>query len=172
MTFPIQKLIFIDFEACSLSEDSWPIEVGLAWVEGGKVQIWSSLIQPDSSWNAEAWSDDSAGIHGIPRGDLDTAPLASDVAHEVMDRLHGKVVVSDAPAFDHAWAERLTETIGIVPTELTDFDSVIGAICQGDKARVNAIFAHMETMETPHRAGPDAARLAEAIRDGMSIGSK
>ncbi len=28
-----KKLVFIDFEASSLSPESWPIEVGIAWIE-------------------------------------------------------------------------------------------------------------------------------------------
>ncbi|KQI69167.1 hypothetical protein AN189_06235 [Loktanella sp. 3ANDIMAR09] len=170
MTIPTNRLIFIDFEACSLSEGSWPIEVGLAWIEDGTVQSWSSLIRPDLGWDPDAWSDDSAHIHGISRSMLNKAPLASDVALQVMDQLHGKLAVSDAPAFDHAWATRLTETVGIVPTTFVDFDSVLGALCQGDMARLNDVFAHLETIHTPHRAGPDAARLARAVLHGTTAG--
>jgi len=33
-----EAFVFIDFEASGLGPDSWPIEVGLAWIEGDGVR--------------------------------------------------------------------------------------------------------------------------------------
>ncbi len=168
MTVNTDTLIFIDIEASSLAPDSWPIEVGLAWIADGTVETWSSLIRPDPDWDEDAWSAQSAEVHGIARSDLDAAPLASDVAHEVMDRLHGMIAVSDAPAFDHYWAERLAETIGMKLKMFADFDAAVGSVCAGNHAAIGKVFTHLEMTPSPHRAGPDAARLAAAILHGVS----
>jgi DNA polymerase III subunit epsilon len=71
MEIRISDLFYIDFEASSLSPGSWPIEIGMAWIEGGGVQSWSSLIQPDPSWDMEDWSQSSAIIHNISLEELD-----------------------------------------------------------------------------------------------------
>jgi len=52
----IEKFATLDFEASSLSQDSWPIEVGLSWLAGGEVQTWSTLIRPAPDWNLSEWA--------------------------------------------------------------------------------------------------------------------
>lgn len=168
MARKIDTLIFIDIEASSLAADSWPIEVGLAWIANGTVETWSSLIRPDPDWDEDAWSDQSADVHGIARRELDAAPLSSDVAHELIDRIAGRIVVSDAPAFDHFWAEQLTETIGMKLKMFADFDAIVGSVCKGNHAAIGKAFNHLEMTVSPHRAGPDAARLAAANLEGVS----
>jgi len=164
----IDDIIFIDFEASSLSPESWPIEVGLAWIVGGSVQTWSSLIQPNYSWDKVAWSEQSADVHGIPRNALDTAPSADVVATDTATRLEGKIVVSDAPEHDYRWAEMLSNTIGVQLKAFADFDAAVGTFCAVNPKAVSAVFAHLEATPSPHRAGPDAARLASAILKGIS----
>lgn len=44
---PFLSVAFMDFEASSLAPDSWPIEVGLSWIDRNlKIQTYHSLIQP------------------------------------------------------------------------------------------------------------------------------
>ena len=95
-----ERLIFIDFEASGLGAGSWPIEVGLAWVEGTEIKSWSSLIRPHETWDPAEWSDVSARVHNIPRRDPEDAPDPQKVAHGVRARIEGGVLVCDAPAFD------------------------------------------------------------------------
>ena len=52
-------LLFLDFEACALGPSSWPIEIGAAWIEEGKVRPASRLIRPHPSWPRDAWSTGS-----------------------------------------------------------------------------------------------------------------
>ncbi|MBU2359980.1 MAG: hypothetical protein KKB02_13795 [Alphaproteobacteria bacterium] len=89
--FNIWDFVFVDFEASSLDADSWPIEVGVAWISDGTVHSWSSLIRPETHWKRSAWSAASAQVHGITLSDLDTAPSAYGVAHEYRHRVrqHG-----------------------------------------------------------------------------------
>ncbi|UTH48873.1 hypothetical protein KBW81_03470 [Loktanella salsilacus] len=164
----IDDIIFIDFEASSLSAQSWPIEVGLAWIVSGSVKTWSSLIRPHYNWDEVAWSEQSADIHGIPRNTLDTAPSADVVAEDTARRLEGKIVVSDAPEHDYRWAEMLGNTIGVQLKPFADFDAAVGTFCAVNPKAVSAVFAHLEATPSPHRAGLDAARLALAILKGIS----
>lgn len=47
-------LMFLDFEASSLSSRSWPIEIGLAWFgHDGAIMSEGRLIRPDPSWPME-----------------------------------------------------------------------------------------------------------------------
>ncbi|HEU4389252.1 MAG TPA: hypothetical protein VFV34_15725 [Blastocatellia bacterium] len=92
---------FLDFEASSLSDRSYPIEV--AWnLSDGTVE--AHLISPAS---IEAWTDWSAEaemVHGIAR----TRLLAhGESPHSVCDRMNGelggRIVYTDAPSFDGMW---------------------------------------------------------------------
>ncbi|QCO54618.1 hypothetical protein EOK75_01610 [Pseudorhodobacter turbinis] len=61
MTKPnIEKFATLDFEASSLSQESWPIEVGLSWLADGEVQTWSTLIRPTPGRSPRATTDASA----------------------------------------------------------------------------------------------------------------
>jgi DNA polymerase III subunit epsilon len=58
------SLIFLDLEASSLSSQSYPIEIGCAWIENDRVVQVSDLIRPDLSWPPD-WSRESEAVHGI-----------------------------------------------------------------------------------------------------------
>lgn len=98
--------IFIDFEASSLGDLSYPIEV--AWnVPNGGVK--SFLINPQfvpdwTDWSMEAERD----AHKIPRDYLlvdgeDPCKVAAIMNEE----LQGEILYSDAPLFDNFWVNRL-----------------------------------------------------------------
>jgi hypothetical protein len=108
MTKPnIEKFATLDFEASSLSQDSWPIEIGLSWLTGDEVQTWSTLIRPAANWELSDWAPQSAAVHGIALEELDDAPAAHRVAGDLLECLGGKVLVSDAPEFETRWLIRL-----------------------------------------------------------------
>lgn len=111
MVYP-KKLVFIDFEASSLSPESWPIEVGIAWIEQQGVVVESKLIQPEPDWSLDDWSEESAAVHNIPFADLKTAEPAEDVACWLKEILGDNILVSDAPEFDQRWLDRLFATLG------------------------------------------------------------
>lgn len=157
--------IFIDFEASSLSSDSWPIEVGLSTATSERVATWSSLIRPRATWSMDAWSPQSAWVHGIALADLQEAPPADLVAAEVVARIAGRVLVSDAPEFEIRWLRRLLETCGAGGIEIQDFDTM--AARRFDGGTLDWVYEGLERRRAPHRAGPDSARLAGAWMDGL-----
>ena len=168
MTLSPQHLMFIDFEASGLGPDSWPVEVGLAWIIGGAVQTWSSLIRPEPGWDQNAWSFQAVRIHGIQRAELDTAPGAAEVADELLDRIEGKHIISDS-GHDRFWADQLLETVDLLPPPFVNIGTVIAAACDDDPVLIKRIDTHLLTTPRPHRAGPDAARLAEATMLAMKL---
>ena len=163
-----EAFIFIDFEASGLSSDSWPIEIGLAWIEGAAVRTWSSLIRPAPGWDMGAWDPRSAKVHGIPREELAAAPSADAVAAAAAKLMSGKTVCSDAPTFDEQWAKRLfLELPQVVPLRIFDtynaFDYVLSP------AGMDHAYEMLSRLHAPHRAGPDAERYARALLHGMKF---
>lgn len=160
-----ERLRFIDFEACSLNEDSWPIEIGISSLirqeTGVSVNTWSSLIRPHETWNMRSWSKKSQSVHGITRADLNSAPDACTVAHQVRDMLSGCYVVCDSPQYDGYWLRTLLSVNGPVPRlSMNHFQSC--AITLFDDAPLDMLFEKLERTKAPHRAGPDSARLASS----------
>ena len=116
-------LVFLDFEASSLSDDSYPIEV--AWVfENGASEAY--LIRPAQQWND--WDSAAESIHGIPRAEL----LAKGHAHEVVaqrmvDVLAGHDLCASAPSWDGKWLSALLRAAGLPrrALRLRDTDAVL-----------------------------------------------
>ena len=167
MEIKVRDLFYIDFEASSLSLESWPVEIGMAWIEGAGVQSWSSLIQPDPSWDLEDWSKRSAEIHNIPYEELMTAPAAGEVAEEVFARLSGKTPVSDNPEFEARWMRKLLTLIEAPSAEFMDYDLIARSACYGHPKALDRVYNHLQRAKVPHRARKDAERLAEGILHGL-----
>ena len=155
----IENFAILDFEASSLSQESWPIEVGLSWIANGHVQTWSSLIQPAPTWDPDDWSSQSASVHGIPFSELADAPSPTEVVETLLNVLGHRRLVSDAAEFEARWLARLMEAGGRsdVPA-IEDFDAVSFAAYRG--YALDLLYETVERRPAPHRAGPDTARLA------------
>lgn len=153
-------LVFLDFEASGLGLGTWPIEIGLCRINADlSFRTQSRLICPHASWDPTKWSRDSQMIHNIDRVDLDTAPAAETVARWALEELRDAVVVSDAPDFDLPWLDTLLATIDKErAVQLHDFDEMMFAVF--GRAGASRAFAYLEDTYVPHRAGPDAQRLA------------
>jgi hypothetical protein len=91
--------VFLDFEASSLSDRSYPIEI--AWVfEDGRSE--AHLIAPAPGWND--WDDVSESIHGISREMLEAEGEPHDVvATRLVEALAGHDLFASAPSWDGRW---------------------------------------------------------------------
>jgi hypothetical protein len=100
--------VFLDFEASSLGDDSYPIEVG--WVfENGREE--SHLIRPAPDWTD--WDDGAQAIHGIARARLIAEGEPHDtVARRVLDELAAHTVYVSAPSWDGKWLSVLLRAGG------------------------------------------------------------
>jgi DNA polymerase-3 subunit epsilon len=164
----LSQISFIDFEASSLSRESYPIEVGVAKLdlETGGISSWGMLIRPSVGWME--WSIESQGIHNISPTMLhnygESAMLVADTLNA---RLGTSRVYCDSPDYDGRWNQRLFYARGIAPTFKIgsiweplmgmSFDSGLSDAelqewLTKTKAALNA--------PNPHRAVPDAELLA------------
>lgn len=102
-------IVFLDFEASSLSKKSVPIEV--AWVfEDGRSR--STLIRPAPDW--DDWAADAEAIHHISRDMLAADGLSvGEVAAEMFDVLAGHDLYASAPSWDGKWLSALLRAGGL-----------------------------------------------------------
>ncbi|SFD95253.1 hypothetical protein SAMN04488523_1045 [Sulfitobacter brevis] len=161
--------VFIDFEASSLAEDSWPIEVGLAWLDGRKIITHSSLIRPRPDWSPNAWHEDSAKIHKIPLVDLNDAPVTEEVAGWLYKLIAGRPIISDAPSFDERWLRMLAGEQSWCKIHSLDEALTWAFSSQGkiEPGKLGLAYRIMASQDTLHRAGPDAAAHAQLWRKLM-----
>ena len=100
--------VFLDFEASSLADGSYPIEV--AWVfEDGRCE--SHLIAPTPEWTD--WDEKAEAIHGIARAELNargTPP--AQVAARMVAELSGHDLFASAPSWDGKWLSVLLRGAG------------------------------------------------------------
>lgn len=170
MPLKIEDLLFLDFEASSLDPASWPVEIGMAWIENDTVQSWSSLIRPAPDWSMENWSTQSEAVHNITREALDAAPEARDVAREFIARAEGKALISDAPFWETKWALRLAATAIDHPgVDVSNYHTIAEDFF--DDLALDCLYERLERLPVPHRAGIDAQRLAKGFLRGLEIQS-
>lgn len=158
---------FLDFEASSLADESYPIEVGWAW-EDGRTE--THLIRPAPDWTD--WDPAAERIHGISRDMLSTEGEPHDVvAHRVLEALGEDQAFASAPSWDGKWLSVLLRSAGLPrhAMRLHDTDDacldvvseVLGASTSADDIAVLAPhFAEQarRALRGPpvHRALPDA----------------
>jgi hypothetical protein len=101
-------IAFLDFEASSLSKDSYPVEV--AWIfEDGRSA--SFLIKPADDWTD--WSTEAERIHGLSRSMLEREGYAVEaVANEMIKALTGHDLYASAPSWDGKWLSVLLRRAG------------------------------------------------------------
>jgi hypothetical protein len=101
--------VFLDFEASSLDDDGYPIEVG--WVfEDGRSE--THLIRPAAQWTD--WDETAEAIHGISRDRLAAEGTPHDiVARRVLDVLGEHEVYASAPSWDGKWLSVLLRGAGL-----------------------------------------------------------
>ena len=174
-------IAFVDFEASSLSDNSYPIEVGWCTADG---QITSHLIRPAGPWSE--WSATSEAVHGITRDRLFLLGRpVTEVAHDIVRALlsHEVQLFSDAPAWDQVWLNRLLLQGGLRRRiVLHDVQQVFGHACKpragfiterntnleerrqeivdlSTRLVAEATNAEANRRRVRHRAGPDAEGL-------------
>jgi DNA polymerase III epsilon subunit-like protein len=167
MTKLFAKIAFLDFEASSLDKNSWPVEIGLSWVDQNlEVQTFESLIRPAPEWPEDAWSRASAAIHKIPRRNLNNAPDVVTVANAFLHALKGRIALSDAVPFERHWLDQLFDAAGRSEhVSIHDFHvTTLGAFPSNV---LDHVYERLDRIKAPHRAGPDSARMAKAWIAGL-----
>ncbi len=122
-------LVFLDFEASSLSDDSYPIEVGWVFEDGTGG---SRLIAPLPAWTD--WDARAESIHKIRREQLvaeGETPRA--VAAHLIEIFAGHKLYASAPSWDGKWLSVLLRGGGFARHALRLADT--------EEAFVDAAFA-------------------------------
>ncbi|MDP1028453.1 transcriptional regulator [Sphingomonas sp. KR1UV-12] len=159
--------VFLDFEASSLSDRSYPVEVAWVLEDGGSE---SHLIAPATDW--DDWDPVAQSIHGIAREQLVRDGTPHDrVAHRMVEALTGHDLFASAPSWDGKWLSHLLRTAGLPrhSLRLRDTDEALRDSCTAilqpvlDPARlkieVHNIVARASAAKTAtpaHRALADA----------------
>jgi hypothetical protein len=149
-------LVFLDFEASSLSKQSYPIEV--AWVfEDGAEE--AHLIRPAPGW--DEWDPAAEAIHHIPRAMLMAQGTPHDlVAARMVDVLTGHDLLASAPSWDGKWLSVLLRGAGLPRHSLRLRDSD-----EAHAQAVRVILAERFSGEELAHAVNDVLTLTE-VRDG------
>jgi len=96
-------LVFLDFEASSLSNHSYPIEVGWVFEDGRSDEY---LIKPATNWTD--WDPRAQAIHNIPRERLVREGVSHiEVAQRMVADLAGHDLLASAPSWDGKWLSAL-----------------------------------------------------------------
>lgn len=102
--------IFLDCEASSLADDSYPIEI--AWNNAdGTIESYliNIALYPDEY---NDWSVDAQALHGISKQYLyEKGHEPQFVVDRMEQQLKGKKLLTDAPDWDAFWVKRLYESV-------------------------------------------------------------
>ncbi len=173
--------VFLDFEASSLRDDSYPIEV--AW-GASAAAIETHLISPEGIPTWTDWAESAERIHGITRTELlRNGQSPALVAKQLNEMLRGRQVFTDAPDFDRMWLARLFEQYWS-PCEITlrHVDELFWEVLRRrfadqDEARRYTVslqrVARRRAGGRQHRAGDDVAYLVELwnlVQSGTGYG--
>lgn len=158
--------VFLDFEASSLSKDSYPVEVG--WVlEDGTGE--AHLIRPAPDWTD--WDDTAEAMHGLSRSRLQREGVPHEVVcARLIELFEGNVVHASAPSWDGHWLSMLLRAAD-QPRHLLRMTDTEDAFVAAAKARLGpqadaesvaeaiaAARAVVEVRPVAHRALADARR--------------
>jgi hypothetical protein len=155
--------VFLDFEASSLSKQSYPIEVG--WVhEDGTGE--GHLIRPAPGWTD--WDEGAELIHHISRQRLLAEGERHDaVCSRMLPLFETATVLCSAPSWDGHWLSMLLRASGLprhlyrlADSEIAfrEAASVKPGGDAGVEARIAAARAKVGALPAGHRAEADARR--------------
>ncbi|RPF71115.1 3'-5' exonuclease family protein [Aurantiacibacter spongiae] len=160
----------IDFEASSLDDGTYPIEVGVArWVSPDRaIESWSSLISPPSAWTRHgSWSTRSAGIHGISREELAQGLSPQEAMRQLNEILGTSVAYCDGGGLDRHWLAMLQHAAGRNATfDLGDFAMLAFRLPHAGHQRLSS---WLQASPAPHRGRQDAERLMKALARGLGV---
>ena len=162
----------IDFEASSLDEDSYPIEVDLAlWPASAEPILgWSALIRPAGDWVRRGhWSPASAKVHGIRGSDLLAHGRSPErIASALNEALGpGAMAWCDGGPYDAHWARVLFKAAGSGQLfALGDWHrlvSLLGALA------CERVLAWLKAAPAWHRVRADAEQLLSALAHAVNV---
>lgn len=163
-------IVTLDFEASSLSDRSYPIEVGIArWsAPDAPIMTWASLIRPAPDWKRSGdWSKDSEKVHGIAQSELDEGMLPRLVLAKLDDIVRDALAFCDGGINDSFWMLRLSQAAGRSPDfALGDLDGLMIHLPTDMQSRAERWLSQNRVV---HRAGEDALRHIHMIAAALDV---
>lgn len=162
---------FLDFEASSLADDSYPIEVGWVFEDGSGE---AHLIRPAPGWID--WDDEAAALHGLTRERLVAKGEPHDsVARRILATLGPHEVYVSAPSWDGKWLSVLLRAAGL-PRHAMRFRptseahaaavaEVLGREPEAETLETTVAAARRSIGAARHRALPDAEQELRLWRE-------
>lgn len=147
-----KKHLFIDFEASSLSQDSYPVAIGVFDSEN-EDNCYNCLIKPEGDW--DDWSEESEMIHGYSIEELMFyGQDAKTVAQEINALYEDETLLCDSQ-WDIFWMGRLYDAAEMKPSFLlTNMRHIL------DKETMQKIDDEIDLVSMPHDPLQDAKILA------------
>jgi DNA polymerase-3 subunit epsilon len=167
-------LAVIDFEASSLDQDGYPIEVGLAFWPSPDEAIygWSTLIEPAGEWTRHGhWSPKSAKVHGISGRELLANGMPVDRVAARLNEMLGseRIAWCDGDAYDIHWTGELFKAAKATPLfHLGAWHRLLAMV--GPTMRERGL-EWLEQAPARHRAREDAEQLVRALAYAVGIES-
>jgi hypothetical protein len=169
------RLLCLDFEASGSDARGYPIEVAIADVATGDTREW--LIAPTPAWlETGTWEAAAEAVHGLSRAEIIAhGRSVADVTTELTALTQSAEGLSDAPTHDTKWLRDLYAATGTEPPfALLDFHQIVWreAVLRGRRPDIAIVKAEAEAyvlFPKQHRAGPDARRNAEILRQVQCI---
>jgi hypothetical protein len=175
--------VFLDFEASSLSDASYPIEAGWAGEDGS---CETHLIRPAPGWTD--WDPTAEAIHGLSRARLIAEGEPHDaVARHALEALAPHEVFVSAPSWDGKWMSVLLRAAGLPRHGIRFHDSdaahraaVLEALGEVPPDEIDAVTALLiadarravEPPQPAHRALPDAQTELAVWREVRSLAER
>jgi hypothetical protein len=162
----ISSLLFVDLEASGLSDTSYPTEFGICGLD---LKPTSFLIKPRPEWENAEWSPIAQLMTGIGKDLLQAEGIDADLAGErIEEAMAGRPVASDNTEEDSFWLQRLKPMWmheGLRTIKEFEKNAVYDLSRQmGGEAFDRLIRKARKLYPHPHRAGPDAMRMAAMFR--------
>lgn len=152
--------VFLDFEASSLADASYPIEVGWVFEDG---QGESHLIRPADDWLD--WNPGAEAIHGLSRSRLIEEGSAHDVvARRMVEVLAGHDLFASAPSWDGKWLSVLLRRSGLARKTLTLRDTD-----DANAALISEVLAGVLEAQAIEDLAPGIIRRARMERQGQVV---
>lgn len=163
-----RRVAILDIEASALETGSFPIEVGIALVQGPSdpIGVGARLIQPDIAWlKRGVWSKSSEAVHGLS---LEHIKREGEAVEDVCDWLNGflganTIVASDAPRYDQDWLDTLFAAAKREQMfRIFDFEVLTRDFGVDQHGHLSYL---LRKTKAPHRAAADAWRLASKLME-------
>ena len=166
----LNRYAVIDVETTGLHhEDSRIIEIGIVIYDNGKIQQFSTYVNPEMPIPAEA-----SKINKIYDSDIADAPKYSEIAPIVYDMLKGYTIIGHNLSFDLSFIQDLWEPLRI-KDEFTTLDTLSVSkryIKNVKNHRLGTLAKHFGILTTgTHRAQEDATttmKLFEQLKIEMT----